>query len=114
MEMSRLTREGMAEPVSRDQIIRHERGQGNIHFPCSADHKQDWQPFPLDPYSAICDDHTYIHTYILQDGRMFVFTTTLLTDFLDVEKKVTATTYSRLRTLHTTAVSCVVHHRGMV
>ena len=29
-------------PVSRDQILRRERGQGNIHFPCSADHEQDW------------------------------------------------------------------------
>ena len=64
MEMSRLTRDGTAEPVSRDQILRHARGQGNIHFPCSADHEQDWQPYPVDPYSAICDDHTYIHTYI--------------------------------------------------
>ena len=62
--MSRLTRDGAAEPVSRDQILRHARGQGNIHFPCSADHEQDWQPYPVDPYSAICDDHTYIHTYI--------------------------------------------------
>ena len=62
--MSRLTRDGTAEPVSRDQILRHSRGQENIHFPCSADHEQDWQPYPVDPYSAICDDHTYIHTYI--------------------------------------------------
>ena len=59
--MSRLTRDGTAEPVSRDQILRHARGQGSIHFPCSADHEQDWQPCPVDPYSAICDDHTYIH-----------------------------------------------------
>ena len=64
MEMSRLMRDGTAEPVSRDQILRHARGQGNVHFPCSADHEQDWQPYPVDPYSAICDDHTYIHTYI--------------------------------------------------
>ena len=53
----------MAEPVSRDQILRHVRGQGNINFPCSADHEQDWQPYPVDPYSAICDDHTYILDY---------------------------------------------------
>ena len=33
-------------------------------FLCSADHEQNWQPYPVDPYSAICDDHTYIHTYI--------------------------------------------------
>ena len=61
--MSRLTRDGTAEPVSRDQILRHARGQGNVHFPCSADHEQDWQPYPVDSYSAICDDHAYIHTY---------------------------------------------------
>ena len=42
--------------------IRH--GQRNINFPCSADHEQDWQPYPADPYSAICDDHTYVHTYL--------------------------------------------------
>ena len=58
--MSRLTRDGTAEPVSRDQILRHAREQGNIIFRCSADHEQDWQPYPVDPYSAICDDHTYI------------------------------------------------------
>ena len=54
VEMSRLTRDGMtAEPVSRDQILRHERGQGNVHFPCSADHEQDWQPCPVDPYICV-------------------------------------------------------------
>ena len=52
-EMGRLTREGTAEPVSRDQILRREqREQGNIHFPCSSDHEQDWQPYPVDPYSC--------------------------------------------------------------
>ena len=64
--MSRLTRDGTAEPVSRNQILRHARGQGPINFPCSADHEQDWQPYPVGPYSAICDDHTtYRHTCIL-------------------------------------------------
>ena len=32
MEMSRLTRDGTAEPVSRDQNLRHARGQRNVHF----------------------------------------------------------------------------------
>ena len=59
--MSRLTRDGTAELVSRDQILRRERGQGNIHFPCSADHEQDWQPYPVDPYSCYTCDHTYTH-----------------------------------------------------
>ena len=31
--MSRLTRDGAAEPISRDQILRHARGQGSIIFP---------------------------------------------------------------------------------
>ena len=38
----RLTRDGAAEPGSRDQILRCERGLVNINFPCSADHEQDW------------------------------------------------------------------------
>ena len=59
--MSRLTRDGTAEPVSRDQILRCKRGQGNIHFPCSTNHVQDWQPYPVDPYSCYMCDHTYIH-----------------------------------------------------
>ena len=62
--MSRLTRDGTAEPVSRDQILRHERGQGNIHFSCSADHVQDWQPYMVDPCFCYMCDHTYIYTYI--------------------------------------------------
>ena len=60
MEMSRLKRDGTAEPVSPEHIIMRERGQGNIHFPCSADHEQDWQPsYPVDPYSCYMCDHTY-------------------------------------------------------
>ena len=67
--MSRLTRNGTAEPVSRDQILRHKRGQENIHF--SADHVQDWQPYPVDPYSCYMCDHTYIHTvFVMQLCRI--------------------------------------------
>ena len=64
--MSRLTRDGTAEPISLDQILRRERGKGNsIHFSFSADYEQGWQPYPVDPYSAMCDDHIqYIHIYI--------------------------------------------------
>ena len=64
--MIRLTRDGTAEPVSLDQILRRERGQGNIHFTCLADHVQDWQPYPVDPYSCYMFGYTYntyIHTY---------------------------------------------------
>ena len=34
-------------------------GTGEYYFPCSADHEQDWQPYPIHPYPAICDGHTY-------------------------------------------------------
>ena len=33
----------------------------NINFPCSADHEQDWQPYPVDPYSCYMCDCT-LHT----------------------------------------------------
>ena len=56
--MSRLTRDGTAEPVLRDQILRRERRQGNIIFSCSADHEQDWQPYPVHPYFCYMCDHT--------------------------------------------------------
>ena len=58
--MSSLMRDGTAEPVSRGQILRHERGQGNIHFSCSVDHVQDWRPYLVDPYSCYMCDHTCI------------------------------------------------------
>ena len=33
--------------VSRDQILRREWGQGKTHFPCSADHEEDWQSYSV-------------------------------------------------------------------
>ena len=58
--MSRMTWNGAAEHVWLDQTLRRERGHyGHVHFFCSADHEQDWQPYPIGPYSAICDDQTY-------------------------------------------------------
>ena len=74
MEMSKLTRDGTAEPVSRDRILRRERGQRKNHFPCSAvDHEQDWQPCPVvramhtnthisSTYKYRCS-YTYIYAY---------------------------------------------------
>ena len=59
--MSRVTRDGTAEPLLRDQILKRKRGQGNIPFPCPGDHEQDWQSYPVDPYSGIV---MAIHTYI--------------------------------------------------
>ena len=57
--------DGTAEPVSRDQILRREQEMGNAHFSCSVDPEQDWQPYPVDPYSTLWDDHPSIHPSIL-------------------------------------------------
>ena len=48
-----------AEPVSRDQILRRERRQGENHFLFSDDHKEDWKPHPVDPQSDERADHKY-------------------------------------------------------
>ena len=74
--MSRLTRVGTAEPVSRDQIVRRERGQGNINFPCSAHHEEDWQPYPVDPYYyalyVVMTIHTYTYNMFLIFFTMYI------------------------------------------
>ena len=68
--MSRLTRDGTDEPVSRDQIPRRGGRRGNIHFPCSADHEQDGQPYPVDPYSCYMGEHTVVpYEIVTGDGR---------------------------------------------
>ena len=69
IDQSRMvTRDGTAEPVSRDQILRRERGQGNINFPYSADHEQDWHPYLVDPYSCYMCDNTYIHVNLCESS----------------------------------------------
>ena len=60
--MSRLTRDGTAEPVSRDQILGRERGKEIFISLVQLTTSRIWQPYPIDPYSAICDGHTYMHT----------------------------------------------------
>ena len=65
--MSKLTQDGTAEPVSRDQNFRHVRGQGNIHFPCFADHEHNRignLTLLIFPLLYIMTIHINIHTYI--------------------------------------------------
>ena len=70
--MSRLTRDGidcrtrLARPNSQARSR-----TGNIIFSCSADHEQDWQPYPVDPYSCNMFNHNIgekpnviLYTYI--------------------------------------------------
>ena len=52
-------RTGRLNP-SRETKFSGTHGDRGIFLPCSADHEQDWQPYPVDPYSATCDDHTYM------------------------------------------------------
>ena len=66
--MRRLTRDGTAEPVPRDQILRHVLWrQGNNYFLRSADHEQGWQPYPIDPYTLlyVMTIHPIIVLYII-------------------------------------------------
>ena len=58
VEMNKLTRDGTAETVMRDQVLRRERGQGNIHFSCSASRIGNLAR--LIHTLVICDDRTYI------------------------------------------------------
>ena len=49
----------------RTRLARTANGdKEKVIFPCSADYEKDWQPYPVDLYSAISDDHTYTHTYM--------------------------------------------------
>ena len=60
--MSRLTRDGTAEPVSRDQILRRERGQvKKSFFPVQLTTTRIGNLTRLILTLALCDDHTYIH-----------------------------------------------------
>ena len=65
MEMSMLTRDKTAEPVSRDQILRRERGQSFFFFPVQLTTCRIGNLTRLIHTLAIyVTIHTYIHTYI--------------------------------------------------
>ena len=78
VEMSKLTRDGTAEPVSRNQMLRRERGQRIINYLCSvAGHEQDWQPCPVvkaihtnivlnTHIAGVTYTYIYIYMHILQ------------------------------------------------
>ena len=81
----KLTRDRTAEAVLRDQIRRRERGQGNIHFPCSADHEEvgnrliytlllykGWDDYTF-TYLALHDIHTYISVQEMNRVQQSIF-----------------------------------------
>ena len=64
--MSKLTRDGTAEPVSRDQKFSGANGDKEyfILFPIQlADREQDWQPCPV--VMVIHINKLYIHTAVV-------------------------------------------------
>ena len=68
MEISRLTRDGTAEPVSRDQILRREHGQGNKISPVQLTTCRNGNLNRLiHTHSSfyMCDHTLYIYTYIV-------------------------------------------------
>ena len=68
--MSRLTRDGTAEPVSRDQILRHARGQGNIIFSLQLTTSRIGNLTRLiHTLLYVMTIHTYIHTYVTVSCR---------------------------------------------
>ena len=73
--MSRLTRDGTAEPVSRDQILRHALGQGNIIFPVQLTTSRIGNLTRLiHTLLYVMTIHTYIHTVdpiLLPSGNPF-------------------------------------------
>ena len=73
---SRLTRDGTAQPVSRDQILRRERGQGDNNFSCSASHEQDLATLPGWSILLLCV--MTIHTYYVWPYRRSIHTVVLV------------------------------------
>ena len=59
-----LTRDGTAESFSRDQILRHARGQGNIIFPVQLTTSRIGNRTRLNHTTLqyVMTIHTYIHT----------------------------------------------------
>ena len=82
--MGRLTQDGTAEPVSRDQILRREGGQRNVQFPCSADHEQDWQPYRVDLYSCYMFDHRLQLINVLNYSKRFSEVATNMRYFVSI------------------------------
>ena len=57
---------GRPNPYRENKLSEARTGTWSNYFPCSANHEKDWEPCPVDPYSAIIrDDHLRIPNNIL-------------------------------------------------
>ena len=52
-------------PQRQPSRVRSLNAETFLRLPITVDHEQDWQPYPIDPYSAISDGHIYIHAVAL-------------------------------------------------
>ena len=92
MEMSRLTRYGTAEPVSRDQKFSGANGDKEYFiFPVQlADREQDWQPCPV--VMVIHTNKLYIHTALVT--HICIYSSGPYTNVHAPPKKYTGTWYT--------------------
>ena len=44
-------------------------GTGKYYFPCSADHEQEWQPYPVDVYDNVLSQKRYKYNYCICSTR---------------------------------------------
>ena len=70
-----MTRDGTAEPASRDQILRRERGQEMLTFPVQLTASRFGNLPRLIHTLTICDENTYIHIHTSKyhTAALFVF-----------------------------------------
>ena len=80
--MSRLTRDGTAEPVSRDQILRHVREQGNIIFPVQLTTSRIGNLTRLIHTLLYVMTYTYIHSSTYLSGMLFADVRKILYPFI--------------------------------
>ena len=94
--MSRLKQDGTAKPISRNQLLRRERGQGNIHYLCSADHvcvcvcvfssHSFWTSSSLDVPAGVTQEegHTGFLIHLLSAVRALIFLARRIQPFLSL------------------------------
>ena len=59
-ERADARRDGQTRLARPNSQVRTETGKNYVS--CSVEHEQDWQPRPVDPYSAEIADYINIHT----------------------------------------------------
>ena len=62
-DSGRNYRTRFARPIHQAQTGTGINSFSLFSFPCSIDHEQDWQAYPVDYYLATCDDHTSYTPY---------------------------------------------------